>query len=117
VLFDRGQACLGQPGLLGLHDVGAGDLDAEVVQAAALAGVLQQHELERRLGDGEVGIPGPHLGGLGAEQLAVERDGLTQVIDVEGELHTTGHGNLPDIDDCLCFAAAELATRDRDLSI
>jgi hypothetical protein len=48
----------GQPGLLGVDGAGAVDLDAEVVQAAALAGVLQQDELERRLGDGEVRVAG-----------------------------------------------------------
>jgi hypothetical protein len=49
-----------------------------VVEGAALAGVLQQDELERRLGDGEVGVAGPALGGLGAEQGGVE--GLAALI-------------------------------------
>src|SRR5208283_4709816 len=83
----------GQSGLLGVDGTDVGDLDAEVVQAAAMAGVLQQDELERRLGDGEVRVPGAALGGRGAEQLAVEGDGLVDVVDVEGELDT-GHRNL-----------------------
>ena len=53
----------GQAGLLGLDRAGVGDLDTEVVEAAALARVFQQDQLERRLGDGEVRIPGPDLGG------------------------------------------------------
>src|SRR6266700_6136909 len=93
-LVDRGQAGLGEPGLLGVDRAGAVDFDAEVVQGAALAGVLQQDQLERRLGDGEVGVAGPALGRLGAEQLGVEADGLVDVVDVQRELHPR-HGNLP----------------------
>ncbi len=44
--IDRSQAGLGEPGLLGVNGVGAVDFDAEVVQGAALARVLQQDELE-----------------------------------------------------------------------
>jgi DNA-binding transcriptional ArsR family regulator len=36
---------------------------------------FEQDELERRLGDGEVGVAGTALGGLGAEQLRVEGEG------------------------------------------
>jgi hypothetical protein len=64
-----------------------------VVQGAALAGVLEQDELERRLGDGEVGVAGPALGGPGAEQPGVEADGLVDVVDIQRELHP-GHGDL-----------------------
>src|SRR4051794_28946536 len=39
-LVDGGQAGVGKPGLLGVDDVGRLDLDAEVVEAAALTGVL-----------------------------------------------------------------------------
>ena len=88
---DDGQACFGQAGLLGVHGAGVGDLDAQVVQGAALAGVLNEDELEGRLGDGEVGVAGAELGRLGTEQLAVEGDGLVEVLDVEGELDA-GHG-------------------------
>ena len=49
------------------------DLDAEVVQRARLAVALDEHELQRRLGDGEVRVAGPHLGRLGGEQLASRR--------------------------------------------
>src|ERR1700733_3352971 len=92
-LIDARQAGPGEPLLLGIDGIGVADLDAEMVQAAALPRVLQQNELERRLGDGEVGVAGTALGGLGSEQLAVKRDGLLDVIDVEGELHA-GHENL-----------------------
>ena len=59
---------------------------------AALAGVFHEHQFQRWVGDGEVGVPRLHLRGRGVEQLGVERDGLVEVIDVEGELsagHTT----------------------------
>src|SRR5579871_6457497 len=45
-LVDRGQAGPGQPGLLGVDRFGVGHLDPQVVQAAALTGVLQQHQLQ-----------------------------------------------------------------------
>src|SRR5580704_7013060 len=92
-LVDGGQAGLGEPGLLGVDRVGAVDFDAQVVQGAALARVLQQDQLERRLGDGEVGVAGPALGRLGAEQSGVEGDRLVDVVDVQRELHPR-HGNL-----------------------
>ena len=63
-----------EAGLGGL-DLGGGlGLDAEVVQRAAL-GAFEEHQLERRVGDGEVGVAGLALGRLGAEQLRVEVDG------------------------------------------
>jgi hypothetical protein len=83
----------GQAGLLGVDGVDVGDFPAEVVEAAALARVLQQDQLQRRLADREVGVAGVTLGGLGAEQLAVEGDGLVDVVDVQRELDT-GHENL-----------------------
>ena len=67
--------------------------DAQVVEGAAL-GPLEEDQLQRRLGDGEVGVAGLALGGLGGEQLRVEVDGLVEVADVEGELES-GHGFLP----------------------
>jgi hypothetical protein len=62
-LVDGRQAGCGEPGLLGVDRAGVGDFDAKVVQGAALAGVLEQDELERRLGDGEVGVAGLRLAG------------------------------------------------------
>src|SRR5262249_11088639 len=115
----RGEPGLGEARLLGCDGIGVGDLDAEVVEAPALAGVFQQHQLERRLGDGEVGVAGPDLGRLGAEQLAVEGDGLADVVDVEGELQTAGHGTSWDRTSISVYvwSATHLATRHRVLSI
>ena len=62
-LVDRGQPLLGEAGLLGVDGVDVGHLDAEVVDRAALAGVLDQDQLERRLGHGEVRVAGLGLGG------------------------------------------------------
>ena len=56
--------------------------------------VLDQDQLERRVGDGEVGVAGPDLGRLGVEQFRVEVDGLVEVGDIEGKLDT-GHGGPP----------------------
>jgi hypothetical protein len=53
----------------GSGDGGCGvDFYAEVVQAGVLGGVtLEEDDLERRLGDGEVGVAVAQFGGLGAE--------------------------------------------------
>ena len=59
-------------------------LHPEVIDGAALTGVLQKHQLQWRLRDGEVGVAGFHLGRGRSEQLAVEGDGGVQVIDIEG---------------------------------
>jgi hypothetical protein len=46
-----------------------------VVHPGGLAGLaFNEDELERGLGDGEVGVAGAALGGLGAEELGVEGD-------------------------------------------
>ena len=66
-------------------------LDPEVVEAGLGVGVLEQHELQGRIGDGEVRVAGLALGGLGGEELRVEVDRLVDVGDVEGELDS-GHG-------------------------
>ena len=68
------QTLAGEAGLGGDDLVGGGHLDAEVVQGAALARCLDEDQLERRFGDGEVGVPGPHLGRFGGEELGVELD-------------------------------------------
>lgn len=46
----------GQPGDLGVHDLAGFDLDPEMIQRATLTGVFQQHQLQRRIGDGEVRV-------------------------------------------------------------
>jgi hypothetical protein len=55
-----------------------------VVDGAAVAGVFNQHQFQWGFGDGEVGVAGFGLGWFGVEQLGVERDGLVEVVDVEG---------------------------------
>ena len=77
---------------MGPHGVAVLDLDAEVVEASVGVGLLEEHELEGRVGDGEVGVAGLALGRLGGEELRVEVDGLVDVGDVEGELDS-GHGD------------------------
>src|SRR5438477_209383 len=82
-----------EAGLVG-RDLGAApDFHAQVVQAGLGVGVLEEHELQRWIGDGEVGVAGLALVGLGCEQLRVEGDRGVDVRDVEGELYT-GHGTL-----------------------
>src|SRR5258708_7864593 len=53
-LVHRREPRPGEPTMLSVDRRGVGDLDAEVVEAAALARVLQQDQLQRRLGEGEV---------------------------------------------------------------
>ena len=104
-LVDRGQPVGGQPGLDRVDGVDVLDLDAEVVERSAVAGVLHEDELQRRLGDGEVRVAGPDLGRLGVEEPGVERDRRRQVVDVEGQLDTGHPGSSSDIDSdrCLCI--------------
>ena len=54
-------------------------LDAEVVQRSGRACALDEHQLQRRLGDREVRVPGAELGRLGREELRVEADGGVEV--------------------------------------
>ena len=61
-----------------------------------LAVALDQHQLQRRLGDGEVGVAGADLGRLGREELRVEVDRVVEVGHVQGELHPDSSGSLPD---------------------
>src|SRR4029077_16054315 len=86
-----------------------GDLHPEVVHAATVAGALDQHQLERRLGHREVGVAVAHLRRIGAEQLAVEGDRGVEVVDVEGELES-GHEVLLDIDVGLCLSLPRTST-------
>src|SRR5436189_24824 len=63
-----------------------------------------------------LGIAGPHLGRLGAEQLAVVGDRLADVTDVQRELYP-GHADLPEnIDVRLCTTQTACHTN-RHLSI
>jgi hypothetical protein len=82
VLLERGQAGVLEAVGRGGDLLGRFDLDAEVVQAGLLAGgALDQDELERRGGDGEVRVALAALGRFGAEQLGVEDDRRLQVGD------------------------------------
>src|SRR6201993_3784427 len=64
-----------------------------MVDAAPVAGVFDQNQFQRGFGDGEVGVALFELGGLGIEQLGVERDRFVEVVNVEGELNA-GHDGL-----------------------
>src|SRR5207244_13609849 len=80
--------------------VGGRDFHAQVVQPSLGCGVLDEHELEGRLGDGEVCVTRAALGRFGDEELGVELHGGVEVGDVEGKLnagHGSSCGNI-----CLC---------------
>ena len=62
------------------------DLDAQVVERSGSAVARHQHELQRRVRDGEVRVPRPQLPRGRAEELRVEGDGLVEVGHVECEL-------------------------------
>jgi hypothetical protein len=66
-----------------------------MVEAATMTRALDEHELQRRVDDGKVGVARPELGRLGPEQLAVELDCRLHIIHVESELDT-GHDAPPD---------------------
>ena len=59
-------------------------LDPQMIDGSVRAGPFEQHQLEWRIGDGEVGIAGADLGGLGVEHGRVEGDGRVEIVDVEG---------------------------------
>ena len=46
----------------------------------------EEDQLQRRVLDGEVGVPVLDLGRGGSKQLGVERNSLVEVIDVQREL-------------------------------
>src|SRR5436305_1309796 len=73
-LLGREQALARQPRDLAVDLRRRRHLDTEVVDRAAAPRVLDEDQLERWLGDGEVGVPRLHLVRLGVEQLAVEGD-------------------------------------------
>ena len=77
---------VGQTRLVGGDLVGRHHFDAEMVEPALGVGVLEEHELQRRIGDGEVGVAGLALVRFGGEQLRVEGDGVVDVGNVQGEL-------------------------------
>jgi hypothetical protein len=69
LFFSSGEARFPQPGLLGFDRFGVGDFDAKVVQAAALAGVFQQDELEGSA-MAKLAYPGRSLAGSVPNSLA-----------------------------------------------
>ena len=96
VLLEGGQARFLETAGRGGDLVGGVDLDAEVVHAGVLAGLaLDEDELERRGGDGEVGVAGAALGRFGAEELGVEGDGAFEVGYAQGQLDAGHDEPLP----------------------
>jgi len=78
----------------GVDDLlGGVHLDAEVVERTTSTGVLDQHQLQGGIVEGEVGVARTPFGRLGVQELGVEGDGGVDVIDVKGELDA-GHGCL-----------------------
>jgi len=76
-----------------VHLVCRKDLDPKVIQGSSDSlssslGVLNEHELERRLSDREVRVPGHQLRGASTEELGVEVDRGVEIRDVESELDT-----------------------------
>ena len=76
-LFLGEEAGSSEAGDLGVHGVGGFNLHAEVVDRAASAGILQQHQFEGRLRDREVGVT--RLDFAGAELNKVERTRLLRL--------------------------------------
>ena len=70
----------------------AENLDAQMIDALARARALEQHELERRVVDGEIGVARLALVDRRVEHLRVEVDGLFEIVHIEGELQA--HGSL-----------------------
>src|SRR5581483_2229249 len=106
----------------GGHGVGRLDLDPEVVQRAGLAVALDEDELERRVGHGEVGVAGLHLRRLRRKQLRVEGDRLVEVGNVERKLDSGHRSSIIDVsmtvntttECCASVVAAPLAEADAE---
>ena len=73
-----------------LHLAGGFGLDPEMVDGAPVAGILEQHQLERRLVDREVGVPVAALGRFGIEEPRVVVDCFVDVIHIECQLQPHG---------------------------
>src|ERR1017187_9401180 len=96
LLFDRRGQIFSRQAFSGSGDlVSALDLDAQVIEGPrCLSGILDQDQLERRIGDGEVGVAGHALRWFRVKQLLIEVDRLVDVGHVESKLDT-GHGEPP----------------------
>jgi hypothetical protein len=66
------------------------------IRVGSPARTLEQDQLQRRLGDGEVRVAGPALRRRRVEQAGVEGDGRVEVGDAEGELDS-GHEMPPGV--------------------
>ncbi len=75
ILLEGRKSRFGKPSCGAVDGLGRLDFDTEVVHACVLAGrSFDEDELERWLGDREVGVAVAEFGRLGAEQLAIEGD-------------------------------------------
>jgi hypothetical protein len=67
--------------------LGRGDLNTQVIEGPGLTRILEEDELEGRVGDRKIGIAGTPLGGVGREEFGIEINRFIEVADVESELH------------------------------
>jgi len=80
LLFDLGGETLVGEILRRPDDFVSGkDFDAEVIDCAGSVEVLEEHELQWWLGDGEVGVARTDLRRFGLEELGVERHRFVEV--------------------------------------
>jgi len=84
------EAGVGEPAGGGAHGGCRGDLHSEVVERGGRAGVLEEHQLQRGVGDNEVRIARSLLGRLDPEHVGIEPGGRLDVGDVECELDAAG---------------------------
>ena len=67
--------------------IGGFHLDSQVVQRARLTVTLDENQLERRIGHGEVGVAWTDLGRSDTEHLRIMGDCLVEVPHVESKLN------------------------------
>lgn len=85
-------------------EVGVLHFDTEVIEASALTKILDQNQFQGRIGNRKVRVAITHFVGIGTEELRIEGDGRSQVIDIEGKLdsrHRWSFRSYIDIRQCV----------------